>query len=121
MIQMQTVLEVRDNSGAKKAMCIKVLGGSHRMIAGVGDLIVVSIIEALPGKFPKGSVRRAVVIRTKSPLQRRDGSTMRFDSNDVVLVNAQNEPIGTRVFGYVPFELRSKDFVKVTSLAEGVL
>jgi large subunit ribosomal protein L14 len=122
MIQMQTVLKVADNSGAKKVMCIKVLGGSGRMISGCGDVIVVSIKSAIPGgKVKKGEVHRALIVRTKKEVKRPDGSTIQFDSNSVVLVNKQNEPIGSRVFGPVPRELRGKGFMKIISLAEEVI
>jgi large subunit ribosomal protein L14 len=122
MIQMQTILKVADNSGAKKVMCIKVLGGSGRMIAGCGDVIVVSIRTAMPGgKVKKGEVHRALIVRTKVGVKRPDGSTIQFDSNSVVIVNKQNEPIGTRVFGPVPRELRGKGFMKIISLAEEVI
>jgi len=122
MIQMQSTLDVADNSGAKKVMCIKVLGGSHHMIAGLGDVIVVSIKEAIPsGKVKKGEVHRALIVRTKYGVSRMDGSTIKFDSNSVVLLNKQDEPIGTRVFGPVTRELRAKKFAKVISLAEEVL
>lgn len=122
MIQMQTVLKVADNSGAKKVMCVKVLGGSGRMISGCGDVIVVSIKTAIPGgKVKKGEVHRALIVRTKKGVKRPDGSTIQFDSNSVVLVNKQNEPIGSRVFGPVPRELRGKGFMKIISLAEEVI
>jgi large subunit ribosomal protein L14 len=122
MIQMQTVLKVADNSGAKKVMCIKVLGGSGRMISGCGDVIVVSIKTAMTGsKVKKGEVHRALVVRTKKGVKRPDGSTIQFDSNSVVLVNKQNEPIGSRVFGPVPRELRGRGFMKIISLAEEVI
>lgn len=122
MIQMQSVLDVADNSGAKKVMCIKVLGGSHHMIAAVGDVIVVSIKEAMPnGKIKKGEVHRALIVRTKTGVNRIDGSVIKFDTNAVVLLNKQGEPIGTRVFGPVPRELKAKKFVKIVSLAEEVL
>ena len=122
MIQMQSILNVADNSGAKKVMCIKVLGGSHHMIAALGDVIVVSIKEALPnGKVKKGEVYRALIVRTKYGVKRQDGSTVKFDSNAVVLLNKQGEPLGTRVFGPVTRELRAKKFVKIVSLAEEVL
>ncbi|HJD57164.1 MAG TPA: 50S ribosomal protein L14 [Rickettsia endosymbiont of Sericostoma sp.] len=122
MIQMQSILDVADNSGAKKIMCIKVLGGSHHMIANLGDVIVVSIKESLPsGKVKKGDVHRALIVRTKKGVRRADGSTIKFDSNAVVLLNKQGEPIGTRVFGPVTRELRAKKFVKIMSLAEEVL
>jgi large subunit ribosomal protein L14 len=122
MIQMQSILNVADNSGAKKVMCIKVLGGSHHMIADLGDVIVVSIKEALPsGKVKKGEVHRALIVRTRNGVRRRDGSAIKFDTNAVVLLNKQGEPIGTRVFGPVTRELRAKKFVKIVSLAEEVL
>ena len=122
MIQMQSALGVADNSGAKRVMCIKVLGGSGRMIAGCGDVIVVSIKTAIPGsKVKKGEVHRALIVRTKKGVRRPDGSTIQFDSNAVVLVNKQNEPLGTRVFGTVPRELRGKGYMKIISLAEEVI
>lgn len=122
MIQMQSVLQVADNSGAKKVMCIKVLGGSARMVAGCSEIIVVSVVSAIPGgKVKKGEVHRAVIIRTKKRIVRPDGSTIKFDTNSAVLLNKQNEPIGTRVFGTVPRELRGKGFSKIVSLAEEVI
>lgn len=122
MIQMQSILDVADNSGAKKVMCIKVLGGSDCMIAGVGDVIVVSVKSAIPnGKIKKGQVLRGVIVRTRKNLRRKDGSPIRFDSNSIVLVNKQNEPMATRVFGPVPRELREKGFMKIISLAEEVI
>ena len=122
MIQNQSVLEVADNSGAKKVMCIKVLGGSHRRYASVGDIIVVSVKEASPtGKVRKGEVARAVVVRTSKELRRKDGSYIRFDNNSAVLVNKDGEPIGTRIFGPVARELRAKSFTKIASLANEVL
>ena len=122
MIQMQSILNVADNSGAKKVMCIKVLGGSHHMIADAGDIIIVSIREAIPNsKVKKGDVYSAVIVRTKKGVRRPDGSVLRFDSNAVVLIGKQGEMIGTRVFGPVPRELRAKKFLKVVSLAEEVL
>ena len=122
MIQMQSTLDVADNSGAKKVMCIKVLGGSARMISGCGDVIVVSIKSATPGgKVKKGEVHRALIVRTKKGVRRSDGGTIQFDSNSVVLVDKKNEPIGTRVFGPVPRELRTKGFMKIISLAEEVI
>ncbi len=122
MIQMQSILDVADNSGAKRVMCIKVLGGSHHMIANLGDVIVVSIKAALPnGKVKKGDVHRALIVRTKSGVRRPDGSNIKFDGNAVVLLNKQGEPIGTRVFGPVTRELRAKKFLKIVSLAEEVL
>jgi large subunit ribosomal protein L14 len=122
MIQMRTILEVADNSGAKRVQCIKVLGGSRRRYAGLGDVIVVSIKEALPGtKVKKGEVAKAVVVRTRSQASRNDGSYIRFDENSAVLINAQLEPIGTRIFGPVARELRAKKFMKIISLAPEVL
>jgi large subunit ribosomal protein L14 len=122
MIQMQTNLDVADNSGAKRVMCIKVLGGSKRRYAAVGDIIVVSIKEALPkGRVKKGDVRKAVVVRTSKDIKRRDGSVIRFDTNAAVLINNQGEPIGTRIFGPVPRELRAKNHMKIISLAPEVL
>ncbi|HHS82037.1 MAG TPA: 50S ribosomal protein L14 [Devosia sp.] len=122
MIQMQSNLDVADNSGAKRVMCIKVLGGSKRKYASVGDTIVVSIKEATPrGKVKKGEVAKAIVVRTRSNIRRRDGSVIRFDSNAAVLVNNSNEPIGTRIFGPVPRELRAKRHMKIISLAPEVL
>lgn len=122
MIQTQTILEVADNSGAKRVMCIKVLGGSKRRYAGVGDVIKVSIKEAAPrGRVKKGEVMFAVVVRTAKAIRRADGSSIRFDSNAVVLLNAQKQPVGTRVFGPVTRELRTEKFMKIVSLAEEVL
>lgn len=122
MIQMQSNLEVADNSGAKRVQCIKVLGGSHRKTASVGDIIVVSIKDAIPrGKVKKGEVHRAVIVRTSFPLHRTDGSAIRFDKNAAVLINKQDEPIGTRIFGPVTRELRAKKFMKIVSLAPEVL
>lgn len=122
MIQMQTRLKVADNSGAKEVMCIKVLGGSHRRYASIGDVIVVSIKEALPtAKVKKGDVAKAVIVRTIHKLRRPDGSYIRFDDNSAVLINAAKEPIGTRIFGPVARELRAKQFVKIVSLAPEVL
>jgi len=122
MIQMQTNLDVADNSGARRVQCIKVLGGSHRKVAGVGDVIVVSIKEAIPrGRVKKGEVHRAVIVRTRKDIQRIDGTTIRFDSNAAVLINKQNEPIGTRIFGPVTRELRTEQFMKIVSLAPEVL
>lgn len=122
MIQMQTRLSVADNSGAKEVMCIKVLGGSKRRTASVGDIIVVSIKDALPNsKVKKGDVAKAVIVRTIHKLRRPDGSYIRFDNNSAVLVNANKEPIGTRIFGPVARELRAKKFVKIISLAPEVL
>ncbi|MGL1921555.1 MAG: 50S ribosomal protein L14 [Hyphomicrobiales bacterium] len=122
MIQMQTNLDVADNSGAKRVQCIKVLGGSKRKTASVGDIIVVSVKEATPnGKVKKGDVRRAVIVRTKKDIQRKDGSMIRFDGNAAVLVNQNGEPIGTRIFGPVVRELRAKKHMKIVSLAPEVL
>lgn len=122
MIQQQTRLEVADNSGARSVMCIKVLGGSQRRVASVGDVIVVSVKEAIPrGKVKKGEVHRAVIVRTARDIRRPDGSTIRFDKNAAVLINKQNEPIGTRIFGPVTRELRAKAFMKIVSLAPEVL
>ena len=122
MIQMQSALDVADNSGAKKVMCIKVLGGSKRRYASVGDIIVVSVKEALPNsKVKKGAVHKAVVVRTAKELGRPDGSYIRFDGNSAVLINNSGEPIGTRIFGPVARELRAKQFMKIVSLAPEVL
>lgn len=122
MIQMETSLTVADNSGAKSARCIKVLGGSNHMVTGISDVIVVSITSAIPGgKVKKGDVARAVVVRTKKEVQRQDGSTIRFDDNAVVLVNKDGTPVGTRVFGPVARELRNGNFTKILSLAPEVL
>ncbi len=122
MIQMQTNLTVADNSGAKRVQCIKVLGGSHRRYAGIGDVIKVSIKEAIPrGKVKKGDVYNAVVVRTRKGVRRGDGSLIRFDGNAAVLLNAQLQPVGTRIFGPVTRELRSEKFMKIISLAPEVL
>jgi len=122
MIQMQTTLSAADNSGAKKLMCIKVLGGSKRKYASIGDIIVVSVREALPNsRVKKGSVRRAVVVRTRKEIRRPDGSYIKFDVNSAVLINDANEPVGTRVFGPVARELRGAGFMKVVSLAPEVI
>ncbi len=122
MIQMQTRLKVADNSGAKEVQCIKVLGGSKRLIASVGDIIVVSVKVAIPNsKVKKGDVMKAVVVRTIHKLKRADGSHIRFDDNSAVLINNQKEPVGTRIFGPVARELRAKQFVKIVSLAPEVL
>ncbi|MBL7544407.1 MAG: 50S ribosomal protein L14 [Bdellovibrionaceae bacterium] len=122
MIQMQTRLTVADNSGAKEVMCVKVLGGSKRRFASVGDVIVVSIKDATPtSKVKKGDVAKAVVVRTKKKIRRADGSYIKFDENSAVLINANKEPIGTRIFGPVARELRAKQFVKIVSLAPEVL
>jgi large subunit ribosomal protein L14 len=122
MIQMQSQLEVADNSGARRVQCIKVLGGSKRRTAGVGDVIVVSVKEAIPrGRVKKGDVHRAVVVRTAKEIRREDGSTIRFDKNAAVLISKQGEPIGTRIFGPVTRELRARRFMKIISLAPEVL
>ena len=122
MIQMQTNLDVADNSGARRVMCIKVLGGSKRRYATVGDVIVVSIKEAIPrGRVKKGDVHRAVIVRTAKELRRPDGSTIKFDRNAAVLINKQGEPVGTRIFGPVTRELRAKKFMKIISLAPEVV
>ena len=122
MIQTQSYLEVADNSGARRVMCIKVLGGSHRRYARVGDIIKVSVKEAIPrGKVKKGQVMSAVVVRTRKGVRRQDGSLIKFDDNAAVLLNAQNAPIGTRIFGPVTRELRSERFMKIVSLAPEVL
>ena len=122
MIQMQSKLDVADNSGAKTVQCIKVLGGSKRRTASVGDIIVVSVKEAIPrGRVKKGEVLKAVIVRTKKEIRRNDVSAIRFDSNAAVLVNAQGEPIGTRIFGPVTRELRSKNLMKIVSLAPEVI
>ena len=122
MIQMQSNLRVADNSGARRVQCIKVLGGAGRRYASVGDIIVASIKEAIPtGRVKKGEVRKAVVVRVAKDINRPDGSTIRFDTNAAVLVNNNNEPIGTRIFGPVPRELRSKNHMKIVSLAPEVL
>lgn len=122
MIQMQTNLDVADNSGARRVMCIKVLGGSHRRYAGIGDIIKVSIKDAIPrGRVKKGEVYNAVVVRTRKGVRRPDGSLIRFDSNAAVLLNPQLQPIGTRIFGPVTRELRTENFMKIISLAPEVL
>ncbi len=122
MIQMQTQLDVADNSGARRVQCIKVLGGSKRRYARIGDLIKVSIKEAIPrGKVKKGDVYTAVVVRTRKGVRRSDGSLIRFDGNAAVLLNANNQPIGTRIFGPVTRELRGENFMKIISLAPEVL
>jgi len=122
MIQMQTVLNVADNSGAKSVMCIKVLGGSHRRYARVGDVIKVSVRDAIPrGKVKKGEVYNAVVVRTRKGIRRNDGSSIRFDTNAAVILNAKHEPVGTRIFGPVTRELRNEKFMKIVSLAPEVL
>jgi large subunit ribosomal protein L14 len=122
MIQQSSVLDVADNSGAKKVYCIKVLGGSRRRYASIGDIIVVSVREAIPGaKVKKGEIARAVVVRTSKEIARADGSYIRFDGNSAVLINKEGEPIGTRIFGPVARELRAKRFMKIVSLAPEVL
>ncbi len=122
MIQMQSELDVADNSGARRVMCIKVLGGTRRRYAGIGDIIKVSIKEAIPrGKVKKGDVYFAVIVRTKKGVRRPDGSAIRFDGNAVVLLNAQFQPIGTRVFGPITRELRGENFMKIISLAPEVI
>ena len=122
MIQMQTKLLVADNSGAKKVQCIKVLGGSKRTYAYLGDEIVVSVKEAIPNsKVKKGTVLRAVIVRTKKETRRADGSYVRFDDNSAVLINPQNEPMGTRIFGPVARELRAKNYMRIISLAPEVI
>jgi large subunit ribosomal protein L14 len=122
MIQMQSMLAVADNSGAKKLQCIKVLGGSKRKYAGIGDIIKVSVKEALPNsKVSKGEVREAVIVRTRKEVRRADGSYIRFDENAAVLVKPDGEPIGTRIFGPVARELRAKSYMKIISLAPEVL
>ena len=122
MIQQESILDVADNSGARKVMCIKVLGGSRRRYASVGDIIVVSIKEALPNsRVKKGTVHKAVVVRTAKEVSRSDGSSIRFDTNSAVLLNPQKEPVGNRIFGPVARELRAKNFMKIISLAPEVL
>jgi large subunit ribosomal protein L14 len=122
MIQMQTRLEVADNSGARKVQCIKVLGGSKRKTASVGDVIVVSVKEAIPrGRVKKGDIHRAVVVRTAKEIHRPDGTSIRFDRNAAVLINPAGEPIGTRIFGPVTRELRAKGYIKIISLSPEVL
>ena len=122
MIQVETNLEVADNSGARRVQCIKVLGGSKRRTASVGDVIVVSVKEAIPrGRVKKGEIHRAIIVRTAKEIRRRDGSAIRFDKNAAVLVSKENEPIGTRIFGPVTRELRDRQFMKIISLAPEVL
>lgn len=122
MIQMQSNLDVADNSGAKRVQCIKVLGGAKRKYASVGDVIVVSVKEAIPrGRVKKGDVRKAVIVRTTKEVRRDDGTAIRFDSNAAVILNNQGEPVGTRIFGPVVRELRAKNFMKIISLAPEVL
>lgn len=121
MIQQESRLKVADNSGAKEVLCIRVLGGSHRRYASLGDKIVVSVKDASPGGIKKGSVSKAVVVRTKKEVRRKDGSYIRFDDNAVVLLNNQDEPRGSRIFGPVARELRERDYMKIVSLAPEVL
>lgn len=122
MIQMKSVLDVADNSGAKKVICVKVLGGSRRRYASVGDVITVAVREAIPNsKIKKGSIQKAVIVRTAKEVRRSDGSYIKFDDNSAVLINAAKEPIGTRIFGPVARELRAKQFMKIVSLAPEVL
>ncbi len=122
MIQVESNLDVADNSGARRVQCIKVLGGSKRRFASVGDIIVVSVKEAIPrGRVKKGEVHKAVIVRTAKEIRRRDGSAIRFDRNAAVLINNSSEPIGTRIFGPVTRELRAKNFMKIVSLAPEVL
>lgn len=122
MIQMQTKLSVADNSGAREVQCIKVLGGSKRVLAHIGDIIVVAVKDVLPsGKIKKGEVKKAVIVRTAYPIRREDGSYINFDNNSCVLLNNNNEPIGTRIFGPVSRELRNRNFTKICSLAPEVL
>ncbi len=122
MIQQETILNVADNSGAKKVYCIRIVGGSKRKYASIGDIITVSVREAIPGsKVPKGSVAKAVIVRTNKEVRRPDGSYIRFDDNAAVLINKDGEPVGTRVFGPVARELRAKNFMKIISLAPEVL
>ena len=122
MIQMQSNLDVADNSGARRVQCIKVLGGSKRKYAGIGDIIVVSVKEAIPrGRVKKGDVMKAVIVRTAKDIRRNDGTVIRFDRNAAVLINQQGEPIGTRIFGPVTRELRAKNHMKIVSLAPEVL
>ncbi len=122
MIQMQSNLDVADNSGARRVQCIKVLGGAKRRYAHVGDVIVVSVKEAIPrGRVKKGEVRKAVVVRTAKAIRREDGTVIRFDGNAAVILNNNNEPVGTRIFGPVPRELRGKNYMKIISLAPEVL
>ena len=122
MIQMQTMLDVADNSGAKRAMCIKVLGNTRQRYAGIGDVIVVTVKKAVPGaELKAGTVTKAVIVRTKRPVKRADGTSIRFDSNAVVLIDPEKNPRGTRIFGPVARELRQKNFMKIVSLAPEVL
>jgi len=122
MIQVQSILDVADNSGARKVFCIKVLGGSKRRYANIGDVVLVSIRDALPNsKVKKGTVTKAVIVRSKKGVRRHDGSTIRFDNNSAVLLTKENEPVGSRIFGPVARELRAKKFMKILSLAPEVL
>ena len=122
MIQTETMLDIADNSGARKVQCIKVLGGSHRRYAGIGDIIKVTVKEAIPrGRVKKGQVMNAVVVRTRKGVRRSDGSIIRFDQNAAVLLNPQNQPVGTRIFGPVTRELRTENFMRIISLAPEVL
>ncbi len=122
MIQLKSVLKVADNSGARKVQCVKVIGGSRRRYAGLGDVIVVAVKDAIPNsKIKKGTVHKAVIVRTSKETKRSDGSFIRFDENSAVLINPQDEPVGTRIFGPVARELRSKKFMKIVSLAPEVL
>ncbi len=122
MIQSETMLDIADNSGARRVQCIKVLGGSHRRYAGIGDIIKVTVKEAIPrGRVRKGQVMNAVVVRTKKGVRRADGSVIRFDDNAAVLLNPQNQPVGTRIFGPVTRELRTENFMRIVSLAPEVL
>ena len=122
MIQMQSRMNVADNSGAREVMCVKVIGGSKRRYAGVGDVIIVSVKDAIPGgKVKKGDVQRAVIVRTKQPVRRRDGMNVRFDKNAVVLIDKAGEPIGSRIFGPVTRELRTAGYMKIISLAPEVI
>ncbi len=122
MIQLRTILDVADNSGAKKIQCIKVIGGSGRKYATVGDVIIVAVKETIPGSnIKKGSVARAVIVRTKKEVRRKDGTYIKFDRNSGVLIDNQNEPIGTRVFGPIARELREKEFMKIVSMAPEVI
>ena len=122
MIQTESMLDIADNSGARRVQCIKVLGGSHRRYAGIGDIIKVTVKEAIPrGRVKKGQVMNAVVVRTKKGVRRADGSLIRFDQNAAVLLNPQNQPVGTRIFGPVTRELRTENFMRIVSLAPEVL
>lgn len=122
MIQLKSILNVADNSGARRVICVKVLGGSRRRFASIGDVIVVAVKEAIPNsKIPKGSVHKAVIVRTAKEIKREDGSLIRFDDNSAVLINQAKEPVGTRIFGPVARELRAKKFMKIISLAPEVL